>query len=245
MNTVGKIALWITLAATCAAAFLSYQLYGTRERITSKVSNLESQNGKLRGDLRDREEALTTATNQLAQTSNQLVQASSELGTTRQQIEKLTADLTGAQDELASTKTALAERQSALDAMEGRIRGLEGELTQREVTMEEVQAELRRFREEAMASGASLTPIAVEDPGSGPPRGLKGRILIVNDRWSFVVLNVGRQQGVRAGVELMVHRDGQLIGRVKIREADEIVSVADVLSQWRLGEIAEGDQVLY
>ena len=77
------------------------------------------------------------------------------------------------------------------------------------------------------------------------PVGLAGKVLVVDPKWSFVVLNIGEKQGaVRRGV-LLVSRNSKLIGKVRISSTQAERSIANIMPGWKLGEIAEGDQVLY
>jgi hypothetical protein len=77
------------------------------------------------------------------------------------------------------------------------------------------------------------------------PTGLAGKVLVVDPKWNFVVLDIGEKQGaVRRGV-LLVSRNSKLIGKVRISSLQAERSIANIMPGWKLGEIAEGDQVLY
>jgi hypothetical protein len=47
------------------------------------------------------------------------------------------------------------------------------------------------------------------------------------------------------GGVLMVHRNTRLVGKIRIREVLANRSVASPIAGWRLGDIEEGDQVIY
>jgi hypothetical protein len=59
-----------------------------------------------------------------------------------------------------------------------------------------------------------------------------------------VVLNVGGDQGALEAGELLVNRNGRLVGKVKITSVQKDRSVANVVPGWLLGEILEGDLVV-
>ena len=46
---------------------------------------------------------------------------------------------------------------------------------------------------------------------------LRGKILVVDPKWDFVVLNIGQDQGVMDEGELLVSRDGKLVAKVIVR----------------------------
>ena len=76
------------------------------------------------------------------------------------------------------------------------------------------------------------------------PPGLRGKVLITDPKWNFVVLNIGQDQGVREQGELLVDRKGHLVAKVRIRSVQKDRSIANVVQGWQLGDILEGDQVI-
>ena len=72
---------------------------------------------------------------------------------------------------------------------------------------------------------------------------LRGKIVVVDPKWSFVVLDVGEDQGVISGGELLVSRDGKLVSKVVVRSVDKNRSIANVVQGWNFGEVVEGDDV--
>jgi len=83
----------------------------------------------------------------------------------------------------------------------------------------------------------------IEDPPL--PAGLKGKVLIVDPKWNFVVIDIGEKQGlVNRGV-LMVSRGSKLVAKVRVKSMEAEKSIANIMPGWKLGEIMEGDQVFY
>ena len=72
----------------------------------------------------------------------------------------------------------------------------------------------------------------------------KGKVLITDPKWNFVVLDVGEDKGMKGGGELLVNRNGKLVGKVVVRTVQKDRSIANVLPGWELGEVMEGDQVI-
>jgi hypothetical protein len=72
---------------------------------------------------------------------------------------------------------------------------------------------------------------------------LHGKILVVDPKWDFVVLNVGEDQGVLTDGELLVSRSGTLVGKVKVRSVQKDRCIANLVPGWKLGEMIEGDEV--
>ncbi len=75
------------------------------------------------------------------------------------------------------------------------------------------------------------------------PASLTGKVLVIDPKWNFVVLNIGLDQGVKEYGELLVNRNGKLVAKVIITSAQKNRCVANVMPGWQLGEVMEGDQV--
>jgi hypothetical protein len=72
---------------------------------------------------------------------------------------------------------------------------------------------------------------------------LHGKIIVVDPKWDFVVVNVGEDQGVLNNGELLVSRQGRLVGKIIIRSVQKDRSVANLVPGWKLGEMVEGDEI--
>jgi hypothetical protein len=72
---------------------------------------------------------------------------------------------------------------------------------------------------------------------------LRGKILVVDPKWDFVVLNIGENQGVVPDGELLVSREGKLVAKVIVRSVEKNRCIANIVPGWKLGEMIEGDEV--
>ena len=73
---------------------------------------------------------------------------------------------------------------------------------------------------------------------------LKGKVLVADPKWNFVVLNVGEDQGVLEFGELLVNRNGRLVAKIVVRSVQKDRSIANVMPGWELGQVMEGDLVI-
>jgi regulator of replication initiation timing len=74
------------------------------------------------------------------------------------------------------------------------------------------------------------------------PAGLKGRVLAVDPKFEFVVLDIGSDKGVLERGEMLVSRSGKLVARVRIMSVRDNTCVANVMADWKQAEVLEGDQ---
>lgn len=76
------------------------------------------------------------------------------------------------------------------------------------------------------------------------PASLKGKILVTDPKWDFVVLDIGEDQGVLENCEFLVNRDGKLVAKVVVRTVQKNRAIANLMPGWKLGDVFEGDQVI-
>jgi len=74
------------------------------------------------------------------------------------------------------------------------------------------------------------------------PPDLSTKVLAVDPKWHFVVLDAGEEQGVFEHGELLVSRGGKLVGKVRISRVEKNRCVANIMDGWNLAELQEGDQ---
>jgi hypothetical protein len=72
---------------------------------------------------------------------------------------------------------------------------------------------------------------------------LRGKIVVVDPKWDFVVLNIGEDQGVLENGELLVSRDGKLLAKVIVRSVQKDRSIANLVPGWNFSDVLEGDDV--
>ncbi|HJO10238.1 MAG TPA: hypothetical protein QGH16_10315, partial [Verrucomicrobiota bacterium] len=76
------------------------------------------------------------------------------------------------------------------------------------------------------------------------PRTLHGKVTAVDAQFDFVVLDIGESQGVREHGELLVSRGEKLIGKIRVLDVKKDHSIANILPNWKQGEIQTGDFVI-
>jgi ribosomal protein L24 len=75
--------------------------------------------------------------------------------------------------------------------------------------------------------------------------GLRGKVLVVDPKWNFVVLDIGETNGVVQNGVMMISRNSKLVAKVRIMNLEAGRSIANIMPGWKLGEVMEGDQALY
>ena len=198
------------------------------------------------------ETTLNLTSNRLVTTSNTLVKTEEELNGTKQQLasvqetlNKTKTDLAKAIEERKAAQAELAKWESIGPKPE-QIREMMANLKKQQDAIAALEDEKKVLDRQVKVLQNKIEIIlgkAEYEPEL--PSNTKGNIVAVDPKWNFVVLDIGATQGVLEGGVLLVHRNSQLVGKVRISEIlGPNRSIASMMPGWKLGDVEEGDQVL-
>jgi hypothetical protein len=133
-----------------------------------------------------------------------------------------------------------ADLQSQLDDLRRQLDAAEKEKTFLSEKLQDVQEHGSQPKEEKKRRETVREP--------SPRRtGLRGTVLAVNQAYNFVVLNLGARHGVESNAEMLVLRDGALIGKIRISSVEPATAIGDIItnSLARGAQMQPGDNVIY
>jgi len=142
-----------------------------------------------------------------------------------------------------------ANLQSQVDDLRRQLDGAEKEKTllaeklqdtqERPVAPREAPKQETRKRRETVS--------ARRESGSSHRAGVHGTVLAYNQAYNFVVLNLGARNGVESNSEMLVLRDGTLIGKIRISSVEPATAIGDIISNSlaRGVQVQPGDSVIY
>ena len=234
---MNKIILYIAVAASIGAAVVSFNTSLQKKKLTQEL-------------------AITT--DSLNQTKSKLAETAKNLDDTTKAKEKLEATVASLNSEvenvkasLSASETRVAELQTALTNSETQVKEVEAKLAQiqemfGDKTPEEIVADMDQAQKEAedlrnqlriaedkiASMQGQVTKYQTEEElrrkGVSPP-GITGKIVAYNSQWNFVVLDVGKNQGLVENSELTIMRNEAPIGKIKIASVDQTTAVGDVI----------------
>jgi cell shape-determining protein MreC len=197
-------------------------------------------------------------------TDKELKKTKADLATTTSKLTETTAELDAANTKNTELDTANKDLTDKLGKMTSRAETAEQTLEQWRNLPPPAQikviiadlAATKKARDAVLAENKILVASRdnyrdlynslVEPDAAVPlPPGLIGKVMAVDPKYDFVVLNIGDDQGVKTRGEMMVNRKGRLIGKVRITSVQKDTSIASILPAWQRGQVMEGDQVLY
>ena len=73
---------------------------------------------------------------------------------------------------------------------------------------------------------------------------MNGEVLIVNKKFDFVIINIGKYDGLSPGDNLEVYRNSEFLAKAQVEKLYDRMSAATILPQYTKVAIKPGDQVL-
>ena len=197
------------------------------------------------------EKTLATTSNTLNQTKQTLAKTEEELNGTKQQLASVQDTLNKTKGELAKAiedrKNLQAEmaKWEQLGVKPDQVRDMIAALQKNKDAIAALEDEKKIMSRQVAVLQNRIKILLGEDYEVPLPAGTKGTVVAVDPKWNFVVLDIGADKNILQGGILMVHRNTQLVGKVRIDEVLPHRSVASLMPGWNLGDIEEGDQVIY
>jgi hypothetical protein len=245
-----RIFLFLAILAALAAGTLN--VIQVRDHITTLISQREDYHNKWND---------TTAT--LNKTKSELATTQKNLSDTKQQLadskaaQKKAEDLAAAQQKRADDLSAqLAKVTADRDAAQADLAAYKGtgktpqEILQLISLIKQDQDTIAAINEEKKVLNRNLLRVQNQlNELLNPtfvvklPADLKGKVVVVDPKWDFVVLNIGTDQSVLEHGEMLVSRNGKLVAKVIVRTVDKDRCIANIMPGWRLGDVFEGDLV--
>ena len=193
---------------------------------------------------RDAEDLAETRLAELTDVKDSLKNAMTALGQQRARGDELDTQLSEVTDQLLDARRelqswiALGVDQQYVYTMKQRIADAHDEIA---AITEEKTVLLRQMDQMRYELGRFVGPtqkVVMRD-------GLEGNVQAIDSDWGFVIVNVGEKDGARENGELLVSREGKLIGKLLISSVEDNRSIANVIPGWVQSDIQVGDVVAY
>ncbi|HXP61515.1 MAG TPA: hypothetical protein VN829_13545 [Dongiaceae bacterium] len=246
-----RISLIVAIIAGLAVAVLNF--WQVKEKVTTLQTNLQTETAAHKKYLglyttTDRELKKTVA--ELKQTKATLEATTEERDTAVKKADEQTKLAEGLRKDLDTT---LAERNTALDKLAAfeaagltpkQVTTLRDELKAVEKTLAGAQAESRVLAQNNETLKDQLDRFLHPERHVTLPAALTGKVLVVDPKYNFVLLNIGENQHAKEYGEMLVNRNGKLVAKVIIRSMQKDRSIANVMPGWEVGAVMEGDQAI-
>lgn len=71
-----------------------------------------------------------------------------------------------------------------------------------------------------------------------------GKILEINKEFNFVIINLGKEEGIKKGMIFLVYREKKLLGKMEVEEVFQDMSSCNMLPWFKQEELKIDDGVL-
>jgi hypothetical protein len=245
-----RISLIVAILAALGAGTLNVI------QVRGKINTLISQRDDYHTQLTQTKATLETTKNDLAKTKTDLAQTQQQLADAqaarkkaedtaaaqKKRADDLSDQLTKATQERDDAQAQLAAYKATQKSPE-QILQLVSLIKKDQDTIAAINDEKKVLARNLLRVQNQLNELIGKTFVVKLPANLKGKVMVVDPKWDFVVLNIGEDQGVLGDGELLVSRNGKLVAKVIVRTVQKDRSIANVMPGWKLGEIFEGDEV--
>jgi DNA repair exonuclease SbcCD ATPase subunit len=243
----------IFLVATCFFAF------ETHSKVADLVASVQTKQSAL--DSAQQEEAADkartrTAMDDTAKAKSDLAAAQAQAQTVQSNLDAANTTIDGQKQQIDTLQKQIAgmpttpgpsapqgPSQQDFDKVNAQLKDAQAQVAE----LNEVEATLKSRTTDAEARAGDLQKIIDQQKAHVLRNGLEGEVLAVNQGWNFVVLSIGDRQGAVADAEMILERDGNQIGKVRITSVEPSTSVADIIpgSLARGVRVEPGDHVIF
>lgn len=253
------------LLLTCILLSLVAAVFGFLNRGTLATTRMDLESAQ--GQVASTNEQLLTAQGELKKSKEEATQLGSEKDKLSAELGETRVELKKAKEELIAAQKQAKDLESDGQAKDAKIEELERKLAEPQAPQPEAAGddvdmagnnarllELETVNQQLTDQNVSLSAQVGEfkrkdgaRQNSQMRQGLSGTILAVNQAWNFVVLSLGDRQGVVSNAEMLVQRDGQYLGKIRVTSVEPSTSIADILVRTvpRGLSVMPGDQVIY
>ena len=247
-----KISLGLAILVGLATLYVTHvQVGGRINLLTSDLATTQANLQQSETDRRKAESNVKTLRGQLEDTQATLTQTGENLTNALMVAEQ---QRQRADDNAEQLRTVTIQRNEAQqELVQWRAFGMTIDQIRNALgTLRRVQEERDVFESENLALDRKLKSVESrlarllgEDQPVPLPPGTKGNIVAVDPKYDFVVLDIGENDGVLPYAQMLINRDGKLIGKVQITQVEPDRSIANILQDWKQDEVMEGDQVIF
>ena len=206
--------------------------------------------------VRDQYQVLDDTRVDLKDTRDKLAETLDKLTRSKADVAQLNTKIDELRDENGDLKNEITSLNVTIDTKDEQIGELNNDVQQAEEKVVKLQEKQSDMQSHIAAQDKHITELTEEIERLKEQRlsiaptvtsGYKGKIVQVNAQWNFVVIATEPDSKLARGVELVVQRGKELIGKVRITKikTEEDMAVAEIMTEWLQKPIQQGDLVVY
>lgn len=153
--------------------------------------------------------------------------------------------LTSMINDLEAINTSLLiskQREQQIAELQQDLQNLERQLAERTKERDELARKVASLEEQT-----GYVASAGKDENQGPimlPKDMEGNVVYANQEFGFIIMDLGTQQQIRNGVEMLVARNGDFVARAVVTEVAAGQAVAELTPSALVDMARVGDRVI-
>ncbi len=209
------------------------------EGLQNNVASLMQKARALENELADYKNAISFSKRQLSRLNNDSILAQQEIT----QIDSNTKNLQNRIDYISRDTLKVSEKLTLLAKTRGALQDRLARY-EREEPLDPIRHEVSDDMPVPVVRAQTVqtikSPAASFDEESITPY---GEILTINREFAFIVISLGKRDGITKGMVFNIQRDNRNIGQIRVETARENISAAALTDKDTLSEIRAGDMV--
>ena len=231
-----------------------------KETRTERIKNNDLIVGVLNKIKQEDDPALIASYEALYAQEVRLAESKANTDTHNVNIKRLDNEIAGLNSEKAPVDKKIATAENAVKEISERFPGttlqnVAEKIKQLESDLETAKQDLatRKTELEVVNKKVAANEVRIEKAekvqtdrlSSIGRNATEGLITAVNTDWGFVLVNIGKDQGVQGDSQLIVQRDGIRIGNLNVVSIQPGLTVADINQKGLSGSVEPGDKVIF
>lgn len=246
-----RLSLIIVIIAGIAATVLNVvqvkkvidDTMAERNDYNSKWTTEVAEHGKTKTDLAKTKEDLDTTKTTLTAKEAALKTANANLDAKSKEVEQTKSQLADVKKDLDKAQTTLIQW-DVLKITPTQVKKMVVELDKTSGERDALAKENELLGKKVREQDSKIAELIGVDRPVVLPASARGSVIAVDPKYDFVVVDVGGDKGAKERGELIVNRNGKLVGKLRIASVQSGQSIANVLGDWKKSDLVEGDQVL-
>ncbi len=248
-----KVLIILLLILSILSFVVSYLLYTTRENEKEKRMMLEDENAILinkNDSLESKVKLLTAKCSELESNSNKLKEENKSLAKDLMVLKK---EKKSAINNLSKAEAELSKIKSKFNSYKAKTADIVSDFKKQNTELlkkiEEYKEKVASYELKLKESGG-VSPPARHGAGELPEVVVKapsakkaGEVLVVNEKYNFIITNLGIKDGVNIDTKLAVFQNGTLIASAKVEKLYDAFSASGIIKVKDGYKIRKGDKV--
>jgi chromosome segregation ATPase len=223
----------------------------------TKIADLTDSYNTTTAELTKTKSTLKQTQNDLTQNKSDLAKATNDLQTTRVALDQKTQEADGLKTQMADKDKELQQVKTEFVAAQDTLKKITDGLTKAGIgdidNIDKLSDKVVSLGDENKILGQQLTSLHSENVQlkekleflTTTPVGLRGHVTVVQEKWGFLVLDVGQAQRVQPNAEFLVYRDTKLIGKVQVVSVAANNCIGQIIPEQMRGTPVVGDIIIH